>query len=91
VKTTPAATDSPAEPVVCTILLRRICGSVFPIARVMARKIVIESTAMGIEALTVSPTFRARYTLDAAKTRPRMHPRTTAPTVISVRDFSAAT
>jgi hypothetical protein len=46
---------------------------------------------MGIEALTVSPTFRARYTLDAAKTRPRMHPRTTAPTVISVRDFSAAT
>jgi hypothetical protein len=54
VKAMPAARDSPAEPVVCTMLFSRI------VARPKARKIVIESTAMGMDALTVSPTFSAR-------------------------------
>ena len=49
VKITPAATDSPAEPVVCTMLFSRI------VDRPNARRMLIESTAMGIEAETVSP------------------------------------
>ena len=53
-KATPAAIDSPAEPVVCTTLF-----SSTP-ARPKARKSVIESTAIGIEAETVSPTLRPR-------------------------------
>ena len=54
VKTTPAATESEAEPVVCTMLFSRIE------VRPRARKIVIESTAIGMEELTVSPIFKAR-------------------------------
>ena len=65
--TVPAAIDSPADPVVCTMLLRRI-DDLPPVAFVTQRKIVIESTAIGIDALTVSPILSARYTLDAAKT-----------------------
>ena len=49
VKITPAATDSPAEPVVCTMLFSRI------VERPNARRMLMESTAMGIEAETVSP------------------------------------
>src|SRR2546425_75167 len=49
VKTTPAATESLADPVVCTMLFSRIE------VRPRARKIVIESTAIGMEELTVSP------------------------------------
>ena len=51
---TPKAIDSPAEPVVCTMLFSRIVG------RPKTRKRVIESTATGIEALTVIPTLSAR-------------------------------
>jgi len=54
VNTTPADTESAADPVVWTMLFSRI------VARPMARKIVIERTAMGIEAETVRPIFRAR-------------------------------
>jgi len=54
VKTTPAATESLADPVVCTMLFSRI--EVLP----RARKIVIESTAIGMEELTVSPILSAR-------------------------------
>ena len=49
VKTTPAATDSPAEPIVWTMLFSRI---VEPPSRFSTE---IASTAIGIEALTVSP------------------------------------
>src|SRR3989475_13175457 len=69
VKTTPAATESLADPVVWTMLFSRID------VRPRARKIVIESTAIGMEELTVSPILRARYTLDALKIRPSSTPR----------------
>src|SRR2546427_6611661 len=64
VKTTPAATESLADPVVWTMLFSRID------VRPRARKIVIESTAMGMEELTVSPILSARYTLEALKINP---------------------
>src|ERR1700689_3331718 len=47
VKITPAATDSPADPVVCTILFSKM------VARPNARKILMLNTAIGIEADTV--------------------------------------
>ena len=54
VKTTPPATDSPAEPIVCTMLFSRIVDppSFFSTE--------IASTAIGIDALTVSPARRPR-------------------------------
>ena len=52
VKITPAAADSPAEPVVCTILFSRI------VERPNARKMLIERTAIGMEAETVRPARR---------------------------------
>ena len=54
VKTTPAAIDSPAEPVVCTMLFSRI------VERPRVRKKATDRTAMGIEAETVRPILRAR-------------------------------
>ena len=53
-KTIPEAMDSPAEPVVCEMLFSRI--EVLP----SARKIEMESTAIGIEAETVRPVRSAR-------------------------------
>ena len=44
VNITPAARDSPADPVVCTILFSRI------VERPKARKMLMESTEIGIEA-----------------------------------------
>ena len=58
--TIPAATDSPADPVVCTMLFCRIVAGLAPNDFEMYRKIVIESTEIGIDALTVSPTLSAR-------------------------------
>ena len=49
---TPAASDSPAEPVVCTILFSRM------VERPKARRMLMESTEMGMEAETVSPARR---------------------------------
>ena len=49
VKITPAARDSPAEPVVCTMLFSRI------VERPNARRMLMERTEMGMEAETVSP------------------------------------
>src|SRR5437773_10050277 len=69
VKTTPAATESLADPVVWTMLFSRIE------VRPRARKIVIESTAMGMEELTVSPILSARYTLEALQINPSTTPR----------------
>ena len=77
VKTTPAAMDSPAEPVVWTMLFSRI------VARVKRRKSVMDMTAMGMDAETVIPTLRARYTEEAAKMMPRMAPMMTARAVNS--------
>jgi len=54
VNTTPADTESAAEPVVWTMLFSRI------VERPSQRKIVIDNTAIGIDALTVSPIFSAR-------------------------------
>gem|GEM_PF-6621886 len=54
VKTTPAAIDSPAEPMVWTRLFSRI---VEPPSFFNSE---IESTAIGIEAETVSPALSAR-------------------------------
>ena len=52
VKMTPPATASPADPVVCTMLFSRM------VARPRARSRLIERTAMGIDAETVSPARR---------------------------------
>ena len=54
VKTTPEASDSPAEPIVWTMLFSRI---VEPPRRFSTE---IASTAIGIDALTVSPARRPR-------------------------------
>ena len=59
VNITPAASDSPAEPVVCTMLFSRM------VERPKARKMLIDRTEIGIEAETVSP----------ARTRRRRLPR----------------
>ena len=45
-----------------------------------------EITATGIEALTVRPTFKTRYSEDAPKTTPNNAPSTTARTVSSGMD-----
>ncbi len=55
----PKAIDSPALPAVWTMLFSRIVASFTPNLEAR-RKSVIEMTATGIEALTVSPTFRTR-------------------------------
>ena len=52
VNMTPAARDSPAEPVVWTMLFSRI------VERPKARRMLIERTEMGIEAETVRPARR---------------------------------
>ncbi len=85
VKTTPAATESLADPVVCTMLFSRIE------VRPRARKIVIDNTAIGIEELTVSPILSARYTLDALKISPSTTPRIRARGVSSAGDWVAGT
>ena len=54
VNTTPAATDSPAEPTVCTMLLS---SRLAPFTRLKKKTAI---TAAGIDAATVSPTLRAR-------------------------------
>src|SRR5882762_1719294 len=85
VKTTPAATESLADPVVCTMLFSRIE------VRPRARKIVIDSTAIGMDELTVSPILSARYTLDALKISPSSTPRIRARAVSSGGDWVAGT
>ena len=55
VKIAPAARDSPAEPIVCTILFSRIESR-----RMIMRTIPIERTAAGMEAETVIPTRKPR-------------------------------
>ena len=72
VNATPEAMLSLAEPVVWIILFSRIVvlKNLLPI--------VIAITAMGIDALTVSPAFKARYTLAAPNKQPIIQPVTIA-------------
>ena len=80
---TPKAIDSPAEPVVCTMLFSRIVARRTPKTREKTRNSVIESTATGIEAETVMPTFSTRYSDEAPKTMPSTAPTSTADQVNS--------
>src|SRR5258708_15971023 len=64
VKMTPAATDSPAEPVVCTILFSRIED--LP----NARRMEIDSTEIGIAPQTVHPPRTPTYTTPAPTSTP---------------------
>ena len=57
---TPKAIDSPAEPVVCTMLFSRIVARRKPKTFEKTRKSVIDRTAMGTEAETVMPTLSNR-------------------------------
>ena len=77
VKTTPAAIDSPAEPMVWTMLFSRIVDFPIFLKTAMAR------TAIGMEAETVSPARRARYTVAAPKIKPKNAPRRMALSVNS--------
>jgi hypothetical protein len=79
VKITPEAIDWPALPVVCTMLFSRID------ARPNARRILIDSTEIGIEAATVSPAFRPTYTVTAPKMMPKRDPSSRARKVNSGR------
>src|SRR4051794_17384577 len=85
VKTTPPATDSPADPIVWTMLFSRM---VDPPSRLSTE---IASTAIGIDALTVRPARRPRYTVDAPKSSPNSDPMTTALSVNSAGDADAGT
>src|SRR5438132_13085451 len=85
VNTTPPATDSPAEPIVCTMLFSRIVEPPSFFRTEIAR------TAIGIDALTVRPARRPRYTVDAPKSRPNSDPMTTALSVNSAGDCDAGT
>ena len=55
----PKAIDSPAEPAVCTMLFSSTVESRRPNLE-RRRKIVIEITATGMDALTVNPTLSTR-------------------------------
>ncbi len=54
---TPKAMDSPADPVVCTMLFSRIVALRTIPRPEKTRKSVMDKTAMGIEAETVMPTL----------------------------------
>ncbi len=77
VKITPDAIDCPALPVVCTILFSRID------ARPNARRMLMDNTAMGMDAATVSPARRPTYTVTAPKMRPKKQPSSSARAVNS--------
>src|ERR1700689_2652855 len=67
-KITPAAADSPAEPVVCTMLFSRI------VEPPNGRRMLIERTAIGIEAETVRPARKPTYTETAPNRIPNSEP-----------------
>src|SRR5712671_5515500 len=85
VNTTPPATDSPADPIVCTMLFSRI---VEPPSLLSTE---IASTAIGIDALTVRPARSPRYTVEAPKINPKTTPMTIALAVNSAGDCVAGT
>ena len=86
VSPTPKAIDSPAEPVVWTMLFWRMV-----VAAERLRNRVMARTATGIDAETVSPTLRTRYTDDAPKTMPSSAPMMTGAAVNSAGDSDAGT
>src|SRR4051812_12196742 len=69
VKTMPPAMDSPAEPIVCTMLFSRIDDFPTRLNTAIAR------TAIGMDAETVRPARKARYTVEAPKMIPNTIPR----------------
>src|SRR5262252_6590852 len=71
VNTTPAAIDSPADPIVWTMLFSRI------VDEPSFLNTEIASTAIGIDADTVRPAFSARNTVAAPKMTPKMIPSAT--------------
>src|SRR5262249_53514097 len=75
---TPKAMLSPALPAVWTTLFSRIVALRTPNDLENTRKRVIDSTAMGTEAETVSPTLSTRYSDEAPKMMPRTVPASTA-------------
>ena len=84
VKMAPAATDSPAEPMVCTILFSNT-ESFFR----MTRMTPMEITAAGIDADTVIPTRSPRYALAPPKRMAKRIPKITDVAVNSGTVFSA--
>jgi hypothetical protein len=86
VKITPAASDSPADAIVCTTLFSRTV----PRLR-MPRRIAIDSTAEGIDVETVRPIFSARFELTIPKVSESSAPSTTARTVSSALRSVGAT
>ena len=84
VKIAPAATDSPADPIVCTKLFSNIDSR-----RKRTRKIPIEITAAGMDAETVIPTRNPRYAFAAPNTTAKIIPKTIDDTVNSFGLFSA--
>ena len=84
VNTTPLASDSPADPMVWTMLFSRMVEPPSRLSTEMA------STAMGIDALTVRPARRPRYTVEAPKISPNSAPRMIARMVNSATDMLAA-
>src|ERR1044071_7070289 len=85
VKTTPPATDSPAEPIVWTMLFSRMVEPPSFLRTEIAR------TAIGIDALTVRPARRPRYTVEAPNSSPNSTPMTTAFSVNSAGDWVEGT
>ena len=80
----PAARDSPAEPMVWTMLFSRMESFLR-----MNRMTPIDRTAAGMDAEMVIPTRSPRYALAAPKTTARRIPRMMEVTVISGTTLSA--
>ncbi len=88
---TPKAIDSPADPVVWTMLFSRIVAGRRPRSLAPARNKVIDRTATGIDAETVIPTRSTRYSDDAPKMIPRIAPSKSAGQVNSGMDAADGT
>ncbi len=84
-KITPAAADSPADPVVWTMLFSKM------VERPKARRMLMESTAIGIEADTVNPARSPTYTETAPNSMPNSDPNITARRLNSATLSSAST
>src|SRR5262249_32952001 len=88
---TPKASDSPAEPAVCTMLFSRIVAWRILNHFEKARNNVIDSTAIGTDADTVMPTLSNRYSEEAPKMMPSKVPTTSGPQVNSGTTTSSGT
>src|SRR5207244_13568756 len=85
VKTTPPATDSQADRIVLTMLFSRMVDPPSRLSTDIAR------TAIGMDALTVRPARRPRYTVDAPNSRPKRDPMMMALIVNSAGDCDGDT